>query len=263
MPDPIITLTTDFGTSDHFVGVMKGVILGIAPQARIVDITHEVAPFEVTQAAFAISQAYAYFPKKTIHVVVVDPGVGSARRPLLVETAGHYLIAPDNGVLSMIYNRADHKVRHITADGYFCQPVSRTFHGRDIFSPVAAHLAAGTAPARFGKLVYDHVRLALDEPTQTGKRTWTGAVLRVDRFGNLITNLHIDAFPSIATRPFEIGIGFEKLTRLAQTFSEGDPGELMVLTGSSGFLEVSANQASAAKLLGCAAGSPVELTLYS
>ncbi|MDQ6758622.1 MAG: SAM-dependent chlorinase/fluorinase, partial [Acidobacteriota bacterium] len=176
MPDPVITLTTDFGTSDHFVGVMKGVILGIAPQARIVDITHDIAPFGVTEGAFAISQAYAYFPKNTIHVVVVDPGVGSARRPLLVETAGHFFVAPDNGVLSMIYSRADHKVRHITCERYFRQPVSPTFHGRDIFSPVAAHLAAGTAPARFGKLVQDPVRLALDQPTQTGKRTWTGAV---------------------------------------------------------------------------------------
>ncbi len=261
MPDPIITLTTDFGTSDHFAGVMKGVILSIAPRSRIVDITHDVQPFDVTAGAFAISEAYPYFPKKTIHVVIVDPGVGSTRRPLLVEMARQYFIAPDNGVLSMIYRREQHKVRHITAEHYFRHPVSRTFHGRDIFSPVAAHLATGVPPARFGKLIQDHVRLTLDQPTQTGKRTWTGAVLRVDRFGNLITNLHIDAFPTLSARPFEMGIGFEKLTRLAQTFSDGNPGELMILVGSSGFLEVTANQVSAAKLLGCGAGSPVELTL--
>ncbi|MDQ2947986.1 MAG: SAM-dependent chlorinase/fluorinase [Acidobacteriota bacterium] len=263
MPDPIITLTTDFGTSDHFVGAMKGVILSIAPRASIIDITHDVQAFDVTEGAFAISQAYPYFPKKTIHVVIVDPGVGSARRPLLVEMAGQYFIAPDNGVLSMVYRREKHKVRHITAERYFRQPVSPTFHGRDIFSPVGAHLAAGIPPARFGKLIQDHVRLTLDQPTQTGKRTWTGAVLRVDRFGNLITSFHIEAFAGVATRPFEIAIGFEKLTRLAQTFSDGQPGELMIVIGSSGFLEVAANQASAAKLLGCAAGSPVELTLYS
>ena len=267
MPDPIVTLTTDFGTSDHFVGVMKGVILGIAPRARIVDITHDVAPFEVTGGAFAISQAWSYFPKGTIHIVVVDPGVGSARRPLLVQTMGHYFIAPDNGVLSMVYSRMihrreTHRVRHITADRYFRKPVSRTFHGRDIFSPVAAHLATGVTPARFGKLIQDHVRLTLDQPVQTGKRTWTGAVLHVDRFGNLITNFHMDAFASVTTRPFEIDVGFEKLNRLVQMFSEGSAGELLVLIGSSGFLEVAANQASAAKLLGCGAGSPVELTLY-
>jgi S-adenosylmethionine hydrolase len=216
----------------------------------------------VTEGAFAISQSYAYFPNKTIHVVVIDPGVGSSRRPLLVEMAGQYFIAPDNGVLSMVYSRETHKVRHITADRYFRQPVSRTFHGRDIFSPVAAHLATGVAATRFGKLIQDYVRLSLDQPVQTGKRTWTGTVLRADRFGNLITNFHIEAFPAMGAKPFEIGIGLEKLTRLAQTFSDGGLGELMVITGSSGFLEVTANQASAAKLLGCAAGSPVELTLF-
>jgi S-adenosyl-L-methionine hydrolase (adenosine-forming) len=262
MQNPLITLTTDFGASDHFVGVMKGVMLGIAPSARIVDITHEIQAFEVTEGAFVIAQAYRYFPKKTVHVVVVDPGVGSARRPLLAEMAGQYFVAPDNGVLSMIFSREKNKVRHITNERYFLHPVSRTFHGRDIFAPVAAHLARGITPARFGKLVQDHLRLSFDKIQRTGKRSWTGAVLRVDRFGNLITNLHIDDFPSITTRPFELNLGLEKLTRLAVTFAEGNPGEPTVLVGSSGYLEVAANQASAAKTLGCGVGSPVELTLF-
>jgi S-adenosyl-L-methionine hydrolase (adenosine-forming) len=262
MLNSLITLTTDFGTSDHFVGVMKGVILGIAPRTRIVDVTHEIQSFEVTDGAFVIAQTYQYFPKKTIHVVVVDPGVGSARRPILAEMAGQYFVAPDNGVLSMIFSREKHKVRHIANERYFLHPVSRTFHGRDIFASVAAHLASGITPARFGKIIQDHLRLSFDKTQRTGKRSWTGSVLRVDRFGNLITNLHIDDFPSITTRPFELNLGLEKLTRLAITFAEGNPGEPTVLVGSSGYLEVAANQASAAKMLGCGVGSPVELTLF-
>lgn len=262
MRNSLITLTTDFGTSDHFVGVMRGVILGIAPGTRIVDITHDIQPFEITEGAFVIAQAYRYFPPKTIHVVVVDPGVGSARRPILAEMAGQCFIAPDNGVLSMIFSREQHKVRHITADRYFLQPVSNTFHGRDVFAPVAAHLATGITPARFGKIIQNHFRPIFDKTQRTGKRSWTGTVLRVDRFGNLITSLHIDEFPSITTRPFELNLGLQKLTRLAVTFAEGNPGERFVVLGSSGYLEVAANQASAAKALGCGVGSPVELTLF-
>ncbi|MBV8821129.1 MAG: SAM-dependent chlorinase/fluorinase [Acidobacteriaceae bacterium] len=262
MLNPLITLTTDFGSVDHFTGTMKGVIYNIAPRVRIVDISHEIQPFEVTDAAFVIAQAYSYFPKKTIHVVVIDPGVGSARRPLLAEMAGQHFIAPDNGVLSMICAREKAKVRHITAERYFLSPLSRTFHGRDIFAPVAAHLAAGVKPAQFGKQVDDYLRLNLVKASRTGKRNWTGVVLKVDHFGNLITNLRIDEFQAVRTRPFELNIGLEKLTRLALTFSEGNPGELFVIVGSSGYLEVAANQDSAARRLRCGAGSPVELTLY-
>lgn len=262
MLHPLITLTTDFGLSDHFVGTMKGVIAGIASQARVVDITHEVGAFQVSDGAFTIAQAYRYFPKKTIHVVVVDPGVGSSRRPILAEMAGQYFIAPDNGVLSMIYSREQPKVRHITAHRYFLKPVSRTFHGRDIFAPVAAHLAAGILPDKFGKRIEDFLRLTLDKPSHTGEGSWTGAVLKVDHFGNLITNLHIDEFLDMRTRPFELNIGLEKLTRLAPTFSEGAPGELFAIAGSSGYIEVAANQASAAKRLGCGVRSPVQLTIY-
>jgi S-adenosylmethionine hydrolase len=147
---PVITLTTDFGLSDHFVGVMKGVILDIQPAAQIVDISHGVQPYQILDGAFTIAEAYRYFPKKTIHVVVVDPGVGSARRPLLAEMGGQCFVAPDNGVLSMVFAREKTKVRHITNQRYFLHPLSRTFHGRDVFSPVAAHLAAGVTPAKFG-----------------------------------------------------------------------------------------------------------------
>jgi len=240
---------------------MKGVILGIAPTTEIVDITHEVQPFEVVDGAFTIAQAYRYFPKKTIHVVVVDPGVGSTRRPLLAEAGGQYFIAPDNGVLSMVAERESSKVRHITNERYFLKPVSRTFHGRDVFAPVAAHLAAGILPAKFGKPIEDYLRLTFEKPTRTGKRNWTGSILKVDRFGNLITNLQMDEFREIKTRPFALNVGLQVIGRLALTFTECAPGEIFVLEGSSGYLEVATNQGSAAKALGCSAGSPVELTL--
>ena len=259
----IITLTTDFGLSDHFVGVMKGVILGIQPAADLIDISHGVQPYDIADGAFTIAQAYRYFPKNTIHVVVVDPGVGSARRPLLAEMAGQYFIAPDNGVLSMIFAREQAvRVRHITNERYFLQPVSRTFHGRDVFSPVAGHLAAGITPAQFGMRIEDYIRASFDEPAQTGKHTWIGAVLKADHFGNLATNFHIDDFPSVRTHAFALQIGTQSISRLALTFSECAPGELFVVVGSSGYIEVAASEGSAAKALGCGAGSPVELTIY-
>jgi S-adenosylmethionine hydrolase len=260
---PIITLTTDFGLSDHFVGTMKGVILGIEAAAEVIDISHGVQPYEIADGAFTIAQAYRYFPKKTIHVVVVDPGVGSARRPLLVEMAGQYFVAPDNGVLSMIFAREPQpKVRHITSERYFLKPLSRTFHGRDVFSPVAAHLAAGVRPAQFGKRIQDYLRASFDKPTHIGQHTWTGTILKADHFGNLATNFHIDNFPTILTHAFALNAGLQAITRLALTFSECAPGELFVLVGSSGYLEVAASQGSAAETLGCGAGSPVELTIY-
>jgi S-adenosylmethionine hydrolase len=261
MTRPIITLTTDFGLTDHFVGVMKGVILGIQPAAQMIDISHGVQPFEIADGAFTIAQAYRYFPKKTIHVVVVDPGVGSARRPLLAEMAGQYFIAPDNGVLSMIFAREKPKVRHIASDRYFLHPVSRTFHGRDVFSPVAAHLASGVTPAKFGRRIEDYLCASFYEPAQTGKRTWTGTILKADHFGNLATNFHIDKFPAIRTHAFSLRVGSRTITRLALTFSECAPGELFVMAGSSGYLEVAVSQGSAAIALGCGAGSPVKLTI--
>ena len=259
---PVITLTTDFGTSDHFVGVMKGVILGICPQARIVDISHEVPPFEISQGAFLIAEASRWFPKKAIHVIVVDPGVGTSRRPVLIEANGQYFIGPDNGVLAMVYADVPHKAREITATKYFSQPVSRTFHGRDIFAPVAAHLAAGVRPASFGKLIEDHLKLAFYKPQRTARRVWTGSILHVDRFGNLITNFHVSEFQDVRTRPFQIVAGPRTISRLALAYSDSEPGEPFIIEGSSGFLEVALNQGSAAKGLGCGPGAPVELTLF-
>jgi S-adenosyl-L-methionine hydrolase (adenosine-forming) len=262
MRRPIITLTTDFGLSDHFVGTMKGVILGICPQAEIIDISNEIPPFETHEAAFALAESYSFFPPKTVHVVVVDPGVGTSRRPILAEGGKQYFIAPDNGVLSMIYSREKVRVRAVTAEKYFLKDVSRTFHGRDVFAPVAAHLAGGVPPGRFGKLISDYLRSSFEKPVRAGKRVWTGTILKIDRFGNVITNFPIEEFARIRERPFELTIGPHRILYLAQNYAECGSGELFAIAGSSGNLEVSTNQGSAAKIIGCVTGAQVELTIY-
>ncbi len=261
MPAPLITLTTDFGLTDHYVGTMNGVILSICPRARIVDISHGVGAYEIAEAAFTLAQAYRYFPRGAVHVVVVDPGVGTSRRPILAQAAGQYFIAPDNGVLSMIYAREKHKVRLISNDRYFLQPVSNTFHGRDIFAPVAAHLAGGVAAARFGKSIADYLRLDFDKPARTGRRAWTGAILKVDRFGNMVTNVSVADFPDLDKRGFEMAVGSQRVNAIAQNYAERGPGEAFLIVGSAGYYEISVGQGSAAKLLGCGAGAPLELKL--
>jgi S-adenosyl-L-methionine hydrolase (adenosine-forming) len=262
MPQPILTLTTDFGLSDHYVGAMKGVILGICPQAQIVDINHEIGAYRIAEGAFSIAQAYRCFPKGTVHVVVVDPGVGTARRPILMEAAGQRFIAPDNGVLSMIYAREKSKIRVISNDRYFRKPVSTTFHGRDIFSPVGAHVAAGVSPAKLGKLVDDYLRPAFQNPVQVGKRRWNGHILKADRFGNLVTNFHAADFPALERRTFQFRIGGHEVGILAKNYAETSPGELFAILGSSDYYEISMNQSSAAKATGCASESPVELSIW-
>jgi len=259
---PLITLTTDFGLDDHFVGTMKGVILAIAPRARIVDITHGVKPFEIVQGGFLVASAAGYFPPKTVHVAVVDPGVGTSRRPLVVESGGQYFVAPDNGLLSMIYERGKCVVRAATARRYMLEEVSTTFHGRDVFAPIAAHLASGTPPARFGKRIDDYLRSQFHKPVRTGKRIWTGAILHIDHFGNIITNFRADEFAHLSARPFAMNAGFERATRVAATFAEIKSGELALIAGSTGYYEIVYNQASAATTLGVSIGAPVELTVW-
>jgi len=262
MPQPILTLTTDFGLADHYVGTMKGVILGICPRAKIVDISHDVRPFEIGEGAYMVAQTHRYFPPKTVHVVVVDPGVGTARRPILMEAAGQYFVAPDNGVLAMIYSREKHKIRLISNDRYFLKPVSRTFHGRDVFAPAAAHLAAGVAASSMGKLIQDYLRPVFEKPQRTGKRTWSGRILKIDRFGNIVTNFHVDDFAGLEQRDFAMVVGPHQIGVLARHYAECGPGELFAIVGSSGYLEVSVNQGSAARKIGCETGAPAELMLW-
>jgi S-adenosylmethionine hydrolase len=263
MTKPILTLTTDFGLSDHFVGTMKGVILGICPQAQTVDISHDITPFEIGEGAFMIAQAYRYFPKKTVHVVVVDPGVGTARRPVLMEAAGQYFVAPDNGVLAMVQSREEGaKFRLISNTKYFLPQVSSTFHGRDIFAPAGAHLAAGVPAARMGKRIEDYLKPGFEKPHREGKRTWLGRILHIDRFGNVITNFHADDFGDLALRNFQFAFGPVVVTALAHNYSERASGELFAIRGSSGYYEVSVRRGSAAKRIGCETGASVELMVW-
>ena len=263
---PIVTLTTDFGLNDHFIGAMKGVILEIAPEAQLVDISHAVQPFDILDGALTISQAYSYFPSGTVHMVIVDPGVGTARRPIVLTGERHLFVAPDNGVLSLIYDREERiSVRHITAEHYFLQPRSNTFHARDIFSPVAAYLAKGVEADRFGDEITDYVRFGAPRPKPVDEHTLRGVVLKVDRFGNLITNITPNDAPQIfgATPPaFKIAIGTKaQATRLCANYAEGAPGEVFAILGSMGFLEIASNRGSAHLLMGAGKGSEVNVTM--
>jgi hypothetical protein len=246
----IVTLTTDFGSADHFVGTMRGVILGINPAAEIVELCNEVTPFDILDGALTIAQAYRYFPPDTIHLVVVDPGVGSARKALLVTTTRHYFIAPDNGVLSLVMDQEERiTVRHITAEHYFLQPVSKTFQGRDVFAPCAGWMSRGVEEEKFGDEITDYVRFSLPKPKLLSEHTLTGAVLKVDRFGNLITNLTPANAPSVfaPNAKVRITVGQEAVSGIRGSYSEGKPGELFSLLDSMGFLEIACNRGSAAQ----------------
>ncbi|MDE2757484.1 MAG: SAM-dependent chlorinase/fluorinase [Acidobacteriota bacterium] len=248
---PVITLTTDFGVEDPYVGMMKAVILSIAPDVRIVDLTHGIRSHDVTEAALVIGSSHAYFPKGAIHVVVVDPGVGSRRRPLLVATEHAYFVAPDNGVLSQIYaGSARMACLELTARQFFHHPVSQTFHGRDVFAPVAAWLSRGVEPERFGSLVENRVTLRLPEVRKSGRDGLAGTILRVDKFGNLVTNLRADKYQErLQAGKFMLSIGGHRIDRLCRSYRESKDSEPFVIWGSLGLLEISCNQASAARRL--------------
>jgi S-adenosyl-L-methionine hydrolase (adenosine-forming) len=262
---PLITLTTDFGLNDHFVGTMKGVILDIAPDAEIVDVCHAVQAFDVLDGALTIAQAYSYFPNATVHVVVVDPGVGTSRRPILLNTGRHYFVAPDNGVLSLIYGREERlQVRHIDAVHYYRQPVSNTFHARDIFAPVAAYLAKGVESAKFGEEITDFVRFNAPKPKPVDAQTLRGVVLKVDRFGNMVTNITPQDIPALfqaAPPAFKMLVGKREITEIHTNYAEGAPNEVFAILGSTGYLEIAANRAAAAQIIGAGKGSEVNIVL--
>ncbi len=262
MTNPIITLTTDYGTNDHLVGVLKGVILKINPEVTIIDITHAVTPFDLLDGALAISSAYAYFPPRTIHVVVVDPGVGTERRPLLVSGQNQYFIAPDNGVLSGVYDKEQNfAVRHLTSEHYFAHPVSKTFHGRDVFAPVAGWLSKNWQPASMGEVIEDFKRFAMPKPKEADGLL-KGVVMKVDGFGNLITNFRVEDLAPDAVEKGEVKlqVGTHPVTRVVGMFASGNPGEPVAYIGSSGYLEVAVNKGNASKTMGVGRGTPVLLT---
>jgi S-adenosylmethionine hydrolase len=249
----IITLTTDFGLSDPFVGIMKGVILGIAPDAQLVDITHDVRNYDILEAAFVIETTYRYFPPETVHLVVVDPGVGSTRRSMAAVSNGHTFVAPDNGVLSLVL-KPGAEAYEITNKSLFLDSVSQTFHGRDIFAPVAANLARGTPIDSVGRRILNFVKKPLPKPRPQGDKL-VGTVLRIDKFGNIITNLRREHLAG----DFTVRVAGLEISRLCATFSDADPGEFFAVEGSTGYIELALNQGSAAQRLNVRRGAEIEV----
>jgi S-adenosylmethionine hydrolase len=260
LADSIVTLTTDFGTNDHLVAAMKGVILNINPAARIVDISHNVTPYDILDGALCVGNAYKYFPSRTIHVVIVDPGVGTDRRPILVSGEKQFFVAPDNGILSMVFEREACTVRHITAEHYFLNPVSPTFHGRDIFAPTAGWLSKTLQTEAFGEVITDHVRFAMPKAKAVGQ-TVKGVILRVDAFGNLMTNLTEEEIPigALDGGPIKMAVNGKQVLRFARTFASGNPGEPIAVVGSAGYIEIAVNRGNAARTLGANRGTEVTL----
>lgn len=262
-PQYTITLTTDFGNNDHLVAAMKGVILKVNPDVHIVDITHNVSPYDILDAAFTLSNCYKYFPPRTIHLVVIDPGVGTQRRPLLVSGTTHYFVAPDNGVLSPVYEQEERlTVRHITAEHYFLSPISNTFHGRDIFAPAAAWLAKNSAPSSFGDEVTDFVRFAMPKAKVNGNLV-KGLVMKVDNFGNMITNITAADVPQLLSSAVQakITVATKEVTKFVHTYAQGAQGEPIALIGSGGFLEICIAKGNAARTLAANRGSEVTVLL--
>jgi S-adenosyl-L-methionine hydrolase (adenosine-forming) len=259
----VITLLTDFGDRDYFVASMKGVILGINPQARIVDLSHAVTPHQVGEAAYLVKAAYKYFPDGTVHVAVVDPGVGSTRRPLLVTTSRHFFVAPDNGLLSFIYQEETGvEVRQIENKQYRLDSEGTTFDGRDLFAPAAAWLTKGQQPGSYGKLIQDYVKLSLAEPKWQGGAL-VGTVVYVDRFGNLISNLtpfHVKDVQGRTRRAdVAVRIGGVTIDGLLSHYSQGSANAPHALINSNGQVEVFVKEGSAAKALNVSRGETISL----
>ena len=260
----IITLLTDFGSQDYFVGAMKGVILSVNPAARIVDITHEIPPQDIEVAAFNLLAVYQDFPAGTIHVAVVDPGVGSPRKAILIACGEQFFVGPDNGIFSWICEReGTSRAIHLTNETFFRQPVSKTFHGRDIFAPVAVALSTGVAMTELGENLSECVSLDPLLPAVRGDGTVAGRVIYIDRFGNCILNLTNAHFSADHARAgVRLVINGRELASFRQSFSEGaaEGDDLFLLLGSAGFLEIAAPNSSAAKFLDARRGQSVVVT---
>jgi hypothetical protein len=260
---PAIVLLTDFGFKDSYVGVMKGVIRGICRGAEIIDLSHNIMPQDVAEAAFVLAAAYRYFPEETIFVNVVDPGVGTDRPIIYMRANDQAFLAPDNGLLSVVAEEAEPaEMRKVAAEQYFLKEPSTTFHGRDIFAPVAAHLAAGLEPEKLGPVVRRVRRLRLPRPVRAADGSLRGEIVYIDQFGNLITNMSrgtLERSLEVPLREVEVTVKRRKVEGLSRAYGEVDEGELVALIGSSGYLEVAVNLGSAAQFLGCEKGDTVTL----
>ncbi|MDK2980957.1 MAG: hypothetical protein PWQ55_1304 [Chloroflexota bacterium] len=256
-----ITLTTDFTEHDGYVGVMKGVIAGIAPQARVIDLSHTVAPQDVFQAALLLGRSLPYFPAGTVHVVVVDPGVGTARRGIAAQLGAQFFVGPDNGLLTLPYQQAQAagqpvRIHALENPDYRLAQVSRTFHGRDIFAPAGAHLAAGVPLERFGAAVSDPVLLDIPQPRETAQG-WEGRIIHVDAFGNLASNIRAETLADL--KNIHIILKNIKIEGISATFGNKAQGELVAVFDSFGFLSICVVNGSAARQLGAGFGETLQI----
>jgi S-adenosylmethionine hydrolase len=260
MRNRIITLLTDFGTRDHYVASMKGIILGINPQCTLVDITHHVNPQDIEEGAFILASAYGFFPKGTIHLSVVDPGVGGLRKPILVQTGNYFFVGPDNGLFTIALKKE--KVKQavaLTKEKYFLPRVSDTFHGRDLFAPVAGHLSLGVDPANFGHKMESWTELPFPKPRITEAKV-IGEIIHIDAFGNLISNIDVDQLAEFGGRRHIVArIGKERIEGLKKGYWEGKKDEPIALIGSGGFLEISVREGNAQKKLRVRKGNRIEM----
>ena len=252
-----ITLTTDFGTRDGYVAAMKGVVLNLNPGVTIVDVTHDVPPQAIQAGGFALMNAAPYFPRGTIHVVVVDPGVGGPRRPIALERDGQIFIGPDNGLLPLAAaqpggDEAAWHVVHLTERRYWRPTVSQTFHGRDIFAPVAAHLSLGVPVTALGSVIRDYVNASFPLPRADG-RALAGEIVHIDHFGNCISNIAGERVPAAAS----VRLGERVVSGVRRTYADGAPGEVMALVGSTGYLEIAVREGDAARTLNAQVGDAV------
>jgi len=262
----IITLLTDFGTEDAYAGIMKGVILSVTPSAVIIDITHHIDPQDLIRAAYVIKSSYRYFPRGTVHVMVVDPGVGSDRAIVALEINGHIFLAPDNGVLTLVTDQGkiDSLVR-VENTRYFLKPVSRTFHGRDIFAPVAAHLCGGMEIKNLGPPLdrQNLVHLKIDKPFISEKDRLVGTVVGFDGFGNCISNIDETCLKKIdargSGRMIVIRIGKTSIKGVSHSYADTKPNRPLAIMGSFGYLEIALNQGNARRSLGIAKGDSITL----
>ncbi len=259
---PIVTLLTDFGTKDHYVASMKGVILNLNPRSQVVDITHQIRPQDVVEGAFVLANAFSYFPEGTVHLAVVDPKVGGPRAPLLIVTERYYFVGPDNGLFSMVLRRERMREAYVLAERrFFLSKISSTFHGRDIFSPVAGHLTLGVPPRAFGRRVDSIKPLAFPTPEPRGGRL-TGEVIHIDTFGNLITNIDRTIFSRFSHgRPVRVSLLKTRIEGIRTGYWEGKKGELMALFGSGDLLEIAVREGSAEKRLKGRRGDSVRITV--
>jgi S-adenosylmethionine hydrolase len=258
---PTLTLTTDFGLKDGFVGTMKGVIWSICPAAQIADISHAIAPQNVLEGALVLRGAYTFFPSGTVHVAVVDPGVGTQRRALSARLGDHYFVGPDNGLFTPMYEQAEKngwplEIVHLINRRYFLAEVSHTFHGRDIFAPVGAHLANGVPLSELGPAINDPVRLTLPKPERT-RTGWRAHVMTVDHFGNLATDLPADALAEPARVTF--ALHGKEVRGLVDSFGQDQFGELVALVNSQNYIELAIVNGSAAQVLQARVGDVVEV----